>query len=98
MLIELEVSSAGDGLVLDKLHQPGNSSVPYDEIYFSLDRKRVLAQVFDRPDGEAFAVAFYLHCFDEGKPLQTPFGIIPLPKPTWERPDHLVSRRYVYYD
>ena len=98
MLIELEVTDAVEPLDLGEIHQPGNTNVPYDEWYYSTDRRTLLGKQFDPLPVGSFAVAFYLHCFERGKPLETPCGNIQLPEPQIELPQHLRNRRYTYYD
>jgi hypothetical protein len=98
VLIELEVRDATQVFGLGRIHQPGNQNVPYDERYFSLDREHLLASAHERVLAADFAVAFYLHAFEEAKPLQAPWGIVPLPVPQLERPHHLRDLQYRYYD
>ena len=97
-LVELEVRAANDPLDLSCIHQAGNDNVPYDERYFSLDRSRVLGGAFGSPNVSEFAVAFFLHCFQEGEALETPCGLVPLPAASWDRPMHLQQVQYKYYD
>jgi hypothetical protein len=98
VLVELEVRGATPDFDIGRLHQPANGNVPYDERYFSLDRQSMLGEAFQRPSAGDFAVAFFLHAFEIGKPLQAPWGIIPLGTPEPERPVHLRGIRYRYYD
>lgn len=97
-LVELEFRDADGTIDVGQLHQPDNENVPYDEVYFSLDRCTVLARAFEEPSARDFAVAFYLHSFEPGRPLETPWGPVELPEPTWERPAHLAGLRYEYFD
>jgi hypothetical protein len=98
VLIELEVRDAAPVFDLGRIHQPGNQNVPYDERYFSLDRGRVLAGAHEPAPARDFAVAFYLHAFEQEKPLQAPWGIVPLTNPQPDRPPHLRKLHYRYYD
>jgi len=98
VLIELEVRAATPAFELGRIHQPGNQNVPYDERYFSLDRRRLLASAFQPVPAGDFAVAFYLHAFEKDKPLQAPWGIVPLMTAQPERPPHLRELHYRYYD
>jgi hypothetical protein len=98
VLVELEVRGVGQPLDLGQLHQPGNENVPYDEVYFSLDRRTVLARALEHPSSRDFAVAFYLHAFDVGSPLEAPWGQLELPEPQWQRPEHLAGLEYEYFD
>jgi hypothetical protein len=97
VLVELEVR-VSSGFDLGRMHQPGSSNVPYAERYFSLDRQRLLGEFPNAAPGGDFVVAFFLHGFDEQKPLQAPWGIVPLPRSAVERPAHLRELEYVYYD
>src|SRR5262245_60421996 len=86
VLIELEVRDATAPFDLGRIHQPGNQNVPYDERYFSLDRRRLLAGAHQPAPPGDFAVAFYLHAFEAHKPLQASWGIVQLTVPQPERP------------
>ena len=98
-LLEFEVRGAARGaFTLDGWHQRYLRYAPYDEVYFSLDRQRVLARAFQRPDVTDFALAFYIHFFDVRRPVVTPYGNIKLPKPVSPRPPHLAGLQYAYWD
>jgi hypothetical protein len=98
VLIELEVTDAIPAFDLGRIHQPGNQNVPYDERYFSLDRGRLLAGAHQPAPAGSFAVAFYLHAFQEDRPLQASWGIVPLTVPQPKRPPHLRDLHYRYCD
>ena len=98
VLVEVEVRDASGPLDLGEWHQQGLPHVPYDEVYFSIDRLTVLGGSFHVPPVSTYALAFYLHFFDPGLPLVTPHGTFPLPLPVSERPAHLSSLRYSYWD
>src|SRR5262245_23701585 len=87
--VEVGVRGAPQPIDLGRLHQADSDQVPYDEVYFSLDRQHVLARALERPGVPDFAVAFYLHSFAEGSPLEAPWGVVHLPPPSWVRPSHL---------
>lgn len=98
VLVEIEVHDASGPLDLGEWHQEGLQHVPYDEAYFSLDRRMVLGGSFHVPNVCTYALAFYLHFFDPCLPLVTPHGTFPLPLPVSERPAHLIPLRYSYGD
>jgi len=64
----------------DKAQPKSNWQVPYDE------------RLLDETDGTA-RWAFFFHYLDFSKPLLTPFGSVPLPKPT-QAPAHLQGIEY----
>jgi hypothetical protein len=98
VLIELEVRNPTSLFDIGRVHQPDSRNVPYDERYFSLDRERLLAGSHQSLPAGDFAVAFYLHAFEEDKPLQAPWATLPLPAVQSERPPHLRDLQYRYYD
>lgn len=98
VMIELELRGAALPVDVGQIHQPGNENVPYDEVFFSLDRGTRLASAFEQPPLPDFALAFYLHDFDEASSLETPWGAVALPEPERVRPPHLAALRYRYYD
>ena len=98
VLLEFEVRGATGPLDLIKWHQRYLQHVPYDEVYFSLDRRRLIARGFQQPQEADYAVAFYLHFFDPKRPLVTPYGRVRVPKPKWPRPPHLENLQYAYWD
>ena len=98
VLLEFEVHGASQPLELAQWHQEHTDTVPWDEVYFSLDRSVVLGGAFKHPTVPDFALAFYLHFFEPSSRLLTPVGTFTLPTPVWERPAHLASLRYQYWD
>ena len=98
VLVDLEVLRAPSPPQLERWHQQGSKQVPYDEIYTTLDRSRVIGHRFDPPAEPDFALSFFLHYFDEGRPLQTPWGIVTLPTPEELRPAHLQDRKYSFWN
>lgn len=81
VLIELLIEGAATPPDMGLFCQQDGDQVPYDEHYFTLDGKKVIADNFDAPPpAEAYRVGFFLHFFDSAKPLVTPWDVIPLPQ------------------
>jgi hypothetical protein len=98
VLLDFEVRGATGPLDLGKWHQRYLRYAPYDEVYFSLDRQGVIGRHRQHPRDADFAVAFYIHFYDAGRPLVTPHGTVRTPKAVWPRPVHLSRFQYVYWD
>lgn len=60
----------------DPIHRfPPHFQVPYDEALLSLDGKRILQRKMNCVQGFGILrFAFYLHFYDQSRPLTTPFG------------------------
>lgn len=64
-----------------------NWQVPYAEQLLSSDGGEILSEPFEAEDDPDlwsgdFRLAFFFHHLDLSKPLVTPFGSLPLPKPS----------------
>jgi hypothetical protein len=62
-----------------------NWQVAWDEHYLNEAGDAVIGDYFDKPsddDTESTRLVFYLFGIDFARPLLTPFGPVPLPKPT----------------
>ncbi len=81
VLIDIVVSDGGRDFDLVDLTQKHADQAAYDEAYLSLDGDRIESRC-DRPSGERFRLAFFLHFFDPAHPLETSFGPIRVPQPT----------------
>ena len=96
VLVEIEVIGAPGRPDLGGWHQENTDQVPWDEVYTSLDRSTVIARMHDAPPGGDFAVSFFLHCFDQSRRFETPWGSLVLSAAQEQRPEHLRDRVYVY--
>jgi hypothetical protein len=96
VLVEIEVVGAPGCPDLGAWHQENSNQVPWDEVYTTLDRSIVIARMYDAPQGGDFAVSFFLHCFDQSKRFETPWGSVVLTAAQEQRPAHLKDRVYVY--
>jgi hypothetical protein len=63
----------------------------YDESY--LDPRTLQPLGFDRPDLKEYRLAFFFHNLDLAKPLESNFGPLALPHPSF-RPEHLKFMNY----
>jgi hypothetical protein len=73
VLVEIEVLGADEEFDVGEIQLPWDQ-VPYDEIYFSLDGTTVIARDFKKPTATDFRVCFYLHDFDAGDTIVSPYG------------------------
>jgi hypothetical protein len=96
VLVEVEVLGAPGRPDLGYWHQENIDQVPWDEVYTTLDRSTVIASMHDAPPVGDFAVSFFLHCFDQGRLFETPWGSLVLSAPQEQRPEHLRDRAYAY--
>ena len=87
-LVEVEVTGVDGKFDVGQFRQPGSDQAAYDEAYLSQDGDTVLSRAFDRPHGSDFRLAFYLHYFGWGRPLNTSYGDVEVPGPT-PMPDRL---------
>ncbi|HLF06817.1 MAG TPA: hypothetical protein VI893_06575 [Thermoplasmata archaeon] len=81
VLIEILVRGPRRRGWIGGLCQPGSDQRAYEESFLSPGGRRVLSR-YERgePKSESVRLAFFLHFFDPGKPLVTPWGDVPLPK------------------
>jgi hypothetical protein len=98
VLIEMEVGDAPHPPQLERWRQAGSDQVPYDELYMTLDRTRVIGRQFVPPAGGDLALSFFLHYFNDRSPLHTPWGVVALPPPAHIRPVHLRGRTYHFWN
>jgi hypothetical protein len=73
-----------------------NRQVPYDEKLLDDWGVHVVSDLFLERSVQwppTARVAFFLHDLDANRPLETPFGDVPLPRPT-SRPDRLSILTY----
>ena len=98
VLVELEIHGCTERLDLTSWHQPRGTDVPYNELYYSLSAGASEEVFRDQPASPDFAMSFFLHNFSEKEPLVTQFGELRLPLPVVERPLHLVSRKYSFWN
>lgn len=73
VLVEIEVHGAESDFDIGQFELPWDQ-VAYDEVYFALDGTKFNTSGFDRPDAADFRVCFYLHDFDAGDTIITPYG------------------------
>jgi hypothetical protein len=77
-------------------NQKGSDLVAYDEVYLDPAGETVEVETpFEPPEGDRLRIAFFLHGFAEGVPLETSYGDVELPAVT-DIPDRL--RKIVAYD
>jgi hypothetical protein len=72
-LIEIEVRDADSDFEIGEIDLPWDQ-VPYDEIYFALNGIDVIARGSDKPVVADFRACFYLHDFDAGDTIESPYG------------------------
>ena len=94
VLVKIEVTGAPGSPDLAEWHQEGNDQVPWDAVFTTRDCSKVIARDYDAPAGGDFVVSFFLHLFDPSKPLETPWGAVPLSPLQEARPPHLRDRVY----
>ncbi len=80
VLIDITVNDDREGFDVGKFGQRQSDQVAYDEVFLSIDGKRIISDI-ERPPGGTCRLAFFLHYFDLEQPLETPFGPVPLPAP-----------------
>jgi len=78
VLLELAVDDPDARFDLTLFTQPESDQAPYDEAYLTLDGSSVISKL-NQPQGARFRIAFFLHFFDQHRPLQTPYGEVPIP-------------------
>jgi hypothetical protein len=88
VLVEVAVANRDATFDVSDFSQPGSVQAPYDEVYLDATGTAVIAQAVDPPNVESLRVAFFLHFFDETKPLMTSYGNVSLPVPK-EMPERL---------
>ena len=86
-LIEIAVDFPDDRFDLGEFIQSDSGQAPYDEAYLSPDGSEIISR-WKRPEGDHLRVAFYIHFFDQGLPLSTPYGSITIPE-LQEMPERL---------
>jgi hypothetical protein len=86
-LIEIALDFPDERFDLGQFIQPESDQAPYDEAYLSSDGSETLSR-WKRPEGDHLRVAFYLHFFDQRRPLSTPYGDLALPE-LQEMPERL---------
>ena len=96
VLVEIEVLGAPSRPDLGDWHQENSDQAPWDEVYTTLDRSRVIARMHDDPPDGDFAVSFFLHGVDRSKRFETTWGSVVLGAAQRQRPEHLRDRAYVY--
>ena len=94
-LIELVISDSDrafnveDLTQLDEDIEKGLWQAAYDERFLDAESLEPLPLgSFERPDRNAYRLAFFFHYLDLGKPLESSFGPLALPAPS-PRPEHL---------
>lgn len=86
VLIEAQVLNVDDKFDAGDFSQ--NDQVAYEEVYLSEDGETVISKMFDRPQGDAFRIAFFLHFLDSELSLNTSYGPVNVPAPE-EMPERL---------
>jgi hypothetical protein len=97
-LVELEVIGMPADGDITEFKQPHTKYVPYDVCYFEKEALTPIPhELYKLPAQDSFRVAFYLHFYDAGQPLITPFGNIRLGQ-FEATPPHLMEKTYVFWD
>ncbi len=87
-LIEALVTNPDGQSSIDDFGQPGSDQAAHLGTWLSSDDSKSLENL--RPaEVDTFRVAFFLHYFDPGKPLNTSYGPVSCPR-IEEMPDRLV--------
>ncbi len=81
VLIELDVPPPNAEFDIGEISQEGSDQAAYDEHYLSNDGTKVISDFRAPTDRPWSRVAFFLHFFEESKPLRTSFGSVMCPKP-----------------
>ncbi|KAF0247135.1 MAG: hypothetical protein FD180_74 [Planctomycetota bacterium] len=92
-LVEMVIDGLKGPFNVGKITQPDpklpreNWQVPYDEMILDKKGTRLLAEGGEAEENPelwkgTMRLAFYFHYLDARRPLQTPFGNLPLPNPT----------------
>jgi hypothetical protein len=100
-LIELIVHDSNTFFSVDEITQeeadrsPENWQVPWDEHFLNMDGTAPVdpGAPDQQPTIPTFRVAFFFHYLDFERPLMTPTGLLPLPKPS-PRPSRLAFIQY----
>jgi hypothetical protein len=96
VLIELTLSDTDLRYSASDFGQPDSEQAAYMLKYLSDSGETVVCDdQFGLPPGGAIRLAFFLHFFDQTKPLQTSYGAVSVPPPV-EMPERL--RRLFHYE
>jgi hypothetical protein len=97
VLVELKIENDQKKIDITDFKQAHTEYVPYDEIFYSIDYNNVIAKAYEKPKVNDYVVCFYLHFYDPGEQLVTPFGQLDMPSVT-ELPDRFNGMKYIYWD
>lgn len=87
VLVEIIIEGADERFTSDDFGQPSSEQAAYMESYLSRDGDSGVSR-YERPPGDSLRVAFFLHDFDEARPLKTCYGEVSVSTPT-EMPERL---------